>query len=145
MVSLREVESLVRRIARDRDRLRRMGVIRTERTIADYVEWMVARRLHLKLSENTIQEGFDAMDREGKRYQIKYRLHTKGATGFDNVHPRELDFLVCAFLDKRTYRIRSAYKVTRIVVVKHSLKFKRGLSFRWTSKIPKESGVQKVI
>jgi hypothetical protein len=53
--------------------LRRRGILRSFNTpTGDYAEWLVARTLGLTL-ENNSRSGFDAVSRDGTRYQIKAR------------------------------------------------------------------------
>lgn len=48
-------------------------VLRTRNNpVGDYTEWLVANRLHLDLSTNSMK-GYDAVDSSGVRYQIKGR------------------------------------------------------------------------
>src|SRR5579871_5491250 len=57
--------------------LERRGVCRTANNpVADYTEWLVARKLGLQLDGNS-QAGFDATDEAGTRYQIKGRRLAK--------------------------------------------------------------------
>jgi hypothetical protein len=57
--------------------LQRRGVCRTANNpVADFTEWLVARKLGLRLDGNS-QAGFDATDQAGVRYQIKGRRLAK--------------------------------------------------------------------
>ena len=88
----RAAEALMKQIAIATRKLRQLGVARTERPISDYVEWVVSEKLGLRLNSNPIEQGFDAVDTDGKRYQIKSRMIPKrsGNTGFDNIESHNL-------------------------------------------------------
>ncbi|MBT8573789.1 hypothetical protein G6699_09460 [Polynucleobacter paneuropaeus] len=69
-----EIQELITNYINSRDALKVAGILRTDRNLqGDYAEWIVAKKLNLALSESTIQKGFDAVDAEGKTYQIKSR------------------------------------------------------------------------
>jgi hypothetical protein len=73
-VSMRDLLSLFGGLM---DELRRREVVRSSNNpVADYAEFLVARALRLKLlrSSNT---GCDAVDSNGKRYEVKGRRVTK--------------------------------------------------------------------
>src|SRR5947209_7395503 len=56
--------------------LRRRKVVRTSNNpVGDYAEWLVADRLNLALTNNS-NAGYDAVDVNGLRYQIKSRRLT---------------------------------------------------------------------
>jgi hypothetical protein len=56
--------------------LRHRGVLRSSNNpVADYTEWLVAKKLSLELRGNSAS-GYDAVDAKGKRYQIKGRRLT---------------------------------------------------------------------
>lgn len=53
--------------------LKRRGIVRSDNTpTGDYAEWLIASRLGLTLEGNS-QAGYDAVDLDGTRYQIKAR------------------------------------------------------------------------
>ena len=63
------------------DELHERGVVRTANSpIGDYAEWLVAKRLDLRL-ENSSNSGYDAVDRNNIKYQIKSRRITQ------KIHP----------------------------------------------------------
>ena len=143
----RAAEALMKQIAIATRKLRQLGVARTERPISDYVEWVVSEKLGLRLNSNPIEQGFDAVDTDGKRYQIKSRMIPKrsGNTGFDNIEPHDFDYLICTFVDPATYQIHSAYKVPRSVVLKHTVQYAKRKSFRWERVSRTDPEIAKVI
>lgn len=77
-------------------------MIRSERSVAgDYGEWLVAQMLDLQLSDSGVQAGYDAIDANGKTYQVKTRIvkNTSSATSFDmRLNPHPFDYLVGVFV-----------------------------------------------
>lgn len=53
--------------------LRENGVIRTNRVVADYGEYIASKNLGLSLNKSPSQKGYDATDAQGRKYQIKAR------------------------------------------------------------------------
>lgn len=53
------------------DELRSRGICRSSNNpVADYTEWLVAKKLSLELRGNSAS-GYDAVDETGRRYQVK--------------------------------------------------------------------------
>ncbi len=71
------------------EELRRRDVVRSSNNpVADYTEWLVARSLSLKLRPGS-STGFDAEDKDGKRYEIKGRRLTEhNGVHATQCHPR---------------------------------------------------------
>jgi hypothetical protein len=64
------------------DELRSRKVVRTSNSpVGDYAEWLVARRMGLKLMTSSMA-GYDAFDDQGIRYQIKCRRITRKKKAF---------------------------------------------------------------
>ena len=71
------------------EELRRRGVVATRNNpIGDYTEWLVCRRFGFDKQANS-QSGFDAVDQDGVRYQIKGRREEKPSVQFSSI--RNLD------------------------------------------------------
>jgi hypothetical protein len=71
--------------------LQERGILRTfNNPVADYAEWLVAARLNLRLA-NKSKSGHDAVDSDGKRYQIKGRRLTPKNTSTQLSVIRNLD------------------------------------------------------
>ncbi|GAI05452.1 unnamed protein product [marine sediment metagenome] len=67
------VSELLRCFANILDELKERKVVRTRNNpVADYAEWLVTQQLGLSL-ERSSKRGYDAIDQNGKRYQIKSR------------------------------------------------------------------------
>ena len=96
-------------------------VIRTRNNpVADYSEWLVAKKLGLKLEGNS-NPGFDAKDGDCKRYQIKARRLTRKNTSrqlgiIRDLEEKKFDYLIGILFDK-SFGIEAAYQVPHHVVV----------------------------
>ncbi len=143
MTTIKEAEHLVRKFSRIVNQLKQKGVIRSERYMPDVVEWLVAKKRNLKLSENN-QKGYDAKDHNGVRYQIKYRTDDENkSTGFEPINLKGFDFLLCVFLNKDRFEIKSIYKIPKDVVKRYTKKFAR-YSFRWNKTSKSHPKIQKL-
>ncbi len=54
-------------------RLSELGAIRSVKMIPDYGEFIACQKLNLKLTDSSVNKGYDAIDKEGKKYEIKTR------------------------------------------------------------------------
>lgn len=84
--------------------LKRRGVLRTgNNPVADYAEYVVAERLGLTLATNS-NAGYDAVDANDVRYQIKARRLTSSAgsrqlSPIRDIDQDKFDYLVVALFD----------------------------------------------
>ena len=94
--------------------LRRRGVIKTgNNPIGDYTEWLVCNRLKLEVQGNSTA-GYDAIDHEGNRYQIKGRRSDGPSVQFStirNLNQRGFDFLIAVAFHEEDYSVRFAVKI----------------------------------
>ncbi len=60
--------------------LHKTGVIRTSKVVSDYGEYVVCKLLNLNRSDSKVQKGFDAIDSDGVKYEIKARKETSWHT-----------------------------------------------------------------
>jgi len=80
------------------------GVVRTRNNpVGDYAEWLISSKLGLVLLENS-QEGFDAVDANGVRYQIKSRRHSRTNKSnqlgvIRNLENNPFDYLIAVVFD----------------------------------------------
>jgi hypothetical protein len=85
--------------------LRARGVLRTQNNpTGDYTEWLVSKHLGLTLQGNS-SKGFDAVDGNGLRYQIKGRRITKANPSTQlgvirYIEGANFDFLVAVVFDE---------------------------------------------
>lgn len=92
------------------EKLVRLGVVKTRNNpIGDYTEWLVRRRMSLaEVPAN--QKGFDAIDDNGNRYQIKGRREEGTSVQFSpirDLEKRHFDFLIAVAFNN-DYSIRFA-------------------------------------
>lgn len=94
-------------------KLRHRKVVKTENNpIGDYTEWLVCNRLGLQVQGNS-KAGFDAVDPQGVRYQIKGRRSSLNSVQFSpirNFEKRNFAFVV-AVIFNMDYSIRLAVKI----------------------------------
>jgi len=75
--SMKEIE-LLRLYGEILKELKNRNIVRTQNSpVGDYTEWLVSNALSLKLAENS-KSGYDAVDVDGTKYQIKGRRTTLG-------------------------------------------------------------------
>ena len=82
-MNLRElsVKELLNQHSSTIDELKRRKIVRTKNNpVGDYTEWLVAKGLGLELAGNSIA-GYDGIDSEGTKIQIKGRRITPGVIG----------------------------------------------------------------
>lgn len=97
------------------DEFRRRGVVRSSNNpIADYAEKVISKKLHLKLV-NCSTRGYDALDKLGKRYQIKARrIIAKNSSRqlgvIRNLDARYFDFLLVGIFDS-SFSLRELWKI----------------------------------
>lgn len=103
--------------------LKERGVIRTKNLVGDIAEGLVATKLGLMLADNS-NAGYDAIDADGMRYQVKSRLPTEENPSTElgairNLEKREFDYLIGILLNAE-FRTRHAVKVPYDTVVQHA-------------------------
>jgi len=128
------IQKLISNYIEAKYELKKAGILRTDRNLqGDYAEWFVSKKFNLKLSDSTIQKGFDAVDFEGNTYQIKSRMvySTDQSTSFDfNNIDHKFDFLIGVFFNKYL-EILKIIKVSYEDVVSNVTKNKTNYRFRW--------------
>jgi len=73
----KKIRKLLLRYNRTLEELRQTRAIKTGKIVADYGEYVVAKRLGLELAKNPSQKGYDAIGkRDKKKYEIKTRHET---------------------------------------------------------------------
>jgi hypothetical protein len=97
------------------EELRRRNIIRTSNNpVADYAEKVAVERLGLK-QVGKEQKGFDAVDAQGYRYQIKGRRITKHNSSrqlsvIRNLNERLFDYLIAVIFDE-FFEIKEIWKI----------------------------------
>ena len=126
MVDLRDksVPELLSLFAGVIEALRQKGVLRSRNNpVGDYAEWLVAQAYDLCLQPNSTA-GYDAVDSNGVRYQIKgRRLHSSNTSRqlsvIRNLEYRNFDFLV-GVLFNHDFSVLEAYKIPHSLIADHS-------------------------
>ena len=85
------------------NKLKKLGIVRTGKVVADYGEYIASKKLGLTLMSSSVNKGYDATDKNGKKYEIKARKDTawNKATVF-NLKKEQLelfDFLIYVGFD----------------------------------------------
>lgn len=102
------------------DELRRRGILRSRNNpTGDYGEWLVSTRLGLTLADPS-EKGFDALDANGLRYQIKARRLSSTNPSrqlgvLRNLAGKDFDFLV-AVLFAPDWSVKLAVRIPHAVV-----------------------------
>ena len=131
-----------------RNGLKQLGILRSERSLqGDYAEWFVANLMGLKLEESTVHKGIDAVDNEGKTYQIKSRIvkTLSQNTSFDiqNIDFK-FDYLIPVFFNK-SFEILAILKIPYDVVKELGTQTQSSFRFRWNKKVAEDKRIIKII
>ena len=128
--------------------LRRRGVVKTENNpIGDYAEWLVCKRLILQ-GQGGSKKAFDAIDRQGNRYEIKGRRSSANSVQFStirNLQQHGFDFVIAIIFDE-DYSVRLAVKIAYDAVPKLARyqAHVNGYNLILTSKAVEEDGVEDI-
>ena len=107
------------------EKLNQMGVTRTYNSpVGDYAEWLVSKKLNLTLEHNS-KKGFDALDKNEKRYQIKSRWERGKTTPnsrqlnvIRNYEEKQFDFLIIVIFDGK-FNVKEAYCIPHKIIGKY--------------------------
>ena len=80
--------------------LRQDGIIRTKNLVGDLGEYYCSQLFNFRLNLNVVETGFDAIDIEGKKVEIKTRRTPDGKA---KVIFRSFDFDYCLFVELDEY------------------------------------------
>lgn len=72
----KEINQLLKKYTGIIEQLQKAGVIRSSKVVSDYGEYISSKKLNLELMKSSINKGYDAVDKEGKKYEIKSRKST---------------------------------------------------------------------
>jgi hypothetical protein len=106
------------------DELKARKVVRTKNNpVGDYAEWLVSNALNLQLSNNS-SSGYDGIDKNGIKYQIKGRQITpenpsRQLSAIRNLQRKRFDFLIAVIFDK-DFQILDAVMIPHKVVKKYA-------------------------
>jgi hypothetical protein len=105
--------------------LRRRGIVRTQNNpLGDYTEWLVSQKLSLELANNS-KAGYDAIDCNGVKIQIKGRRITPKnkstqLSAIRNLAEKDFDELVAVIFDEN-FNIVKALSIPHIVVAEYAV------------------------
>ncbi len=101
------------------DELKSRGILRSRNNpVADLSEYLISRSLGLTL-ENNSKVGYDAIDQQGIRYQIKGRV-TKSQLGIiRNLGEKQFDFLMGVIFDPK-YEVSHAAKIPHSAIKEYA-------------------------
>ena len=72
----KEIKKLLNKYTHIIEKLKKAKVVRTGKVVADYGEYIVSKRLNLKLASSSVNKGYDAVDIKGNKYEVKTRKAT---------------------------------------------------------------------
>ncbi len=147
--TLMEAERLIRRYTESRETLKRLGVIRTGRSLqGDYAEWIVSRMLGLDLSKSAVEKGIDGRDSADRTYQIKSRQVADLAsarTSFDISDPLSVpfDYLVGVFFGQ-AFEVLGVIRIPYEVVMELGSQTRSTFRLYWNSRTSQDSRIERV-
>jgi len=106
------------------EELRNRGILRTSNSPqGDYAEWLVTKKLNLTLANNSTA-GYDAMDANGVRYQIKCRRvtsHNKSQQlgAIRNLDAHDFDVLIVIIFNE-FFKPINVYRIPHEVIGKYA-------------------------
>ncbi|MCC6934201.1 MAG: hypothetical protein IT406_00695 [Candidatus Yanofskybacteria bacterium] len=113
-----EILKQLQQYGRIMDRLRDAGILRSgNNPVADYTEWLVARKLGLELTPNS-NKSFDAIHPRTKiRYQIKARRITESGKPrqMSVIRSTDFDYLIAVIFD-RDFKVLKALKIPKKLI-----------------------------
>jgi len=113
-------------------KLKKLRVIKTKKVVSELGEYYASKVLKLNLKENPVKKGYDAIDKKGKRYQIKTRIKDKTAYtltgGFKNLDNKPFDYFLYVVLDT-DFSLLLIYKIYPSIVKKYLNKRDRTFTF----------------
>ena len=119
-----EIKELLHLQASVISELKAQNVVRTQNNpVGDYTEWLLAKGLKLRLAHNS-SSGYDAIDEEGKKYQIKGRRvsqtnQSKQLSALRNYDKKDFDYMVAVVFDEH-FEVIEAHKIPHEVIGEYS-------------------------
>ena len=132
------------------DELKDRGIIRSQNNpVGDYSEWLVSQTFNLQLQSNS-NKGFDALDSDGTKYQIKGRKlcslkSSRQLSVIRGLEDRKFDVLVGVLFD-RNFSFLEAYMIPHRIIIGHSKysKYQNGHILHLKGKILRSAGVKRI-
>ncbi len=131
--------------------LRNRGVVRSSNNpTADYAEYIVCKKLKLKIAPSNTKS-YDALDRLGKKYQIKSRrLTIENKTQLfgviRDVKKANFDFVLGVIFDE-DFTLKEVWKIPRSAIIRHAKysHHQRGHIINMLGSIRRDKSVKKVV
>ena len=98
--------------------LKGKNIIRTKNLVGDLGEYYCKEIFGLKLEENAVNKGFDAIDKENKKVEIKTRRTPEGKS---KVIFRSFDFDYCLYVELNEYYEPKEILKIEVVELKNNL------------------------
>lgn len=101
-----QVLAAIDKFARNYELLEEVGIIRSRRIVGDIGEFYACRRLNLEACNNKSQKGLDAIDKEGRTFEIKTRRVYESrrricnTRRINNLIGKEAKYLIIVTLDR---------------------------------------------
>jgi hypothetical protein len=117
--------------------LTELKILRNKRNFqGEYAEWLLSKldNPKLTLAKSSVQKGFDALDVNQNRYQIKSREVKSlfSNTSFDGLSRDAFDYLICVFFDENFNVLDILIIPEKIVFAKRESLQENKFRFRWT-------------
>jgi len=115
-----EARNLILQMAKLKNRLQELGIIRSEDKITDdYAEWFCSKKFGLELCDEE-EGGYGALSKFGERVMIRSRVASDIDFGlaFDGICLDEFDYLLVVFINRETWMISAIYRVSSDVIKK---------------------------
>ena len=122
--------------------LKDLDVLRSQKILSDFSEWLIARIYHGEIAYSRTQTGWDVMV-DSERIQVK--AHAKAESNPNRwstiTDPSKFDSLVLLILSS-TYKVREFYKISSNELIQYLKPYKHGYKLNWDDiqawNIPKE-------
>lgn len=114
-----------------KSQLKSRGVIRTNNVLGDYAESLVCNSLNLKM-ESSSTKGIDATGADGKTYQIKARMGSRGTVPtIKSLRSFDFDYLVLIIFNE-DYSVKFSGKLSSALAKEWAIHNPRVNGFRLT-------------
>lgn len=106
------------------EELRKRGIIRTRNNpVSGYAEWLVHKKMGFSLTGNSTR-GVDAIDKNGRKYEIKARHLVSSSSSrqlgvIRDLKKRQFDVLIAVMFD-RDFNVENAYVIPHGIIEKYA-------------------------
>ncbi|MGA2668015.1 MAG: hypothetical protein ABSF32_03755 [Ignavibacteria bacterium] len=101
-------------ISEELKKLKEKGIIRSKNLVGDVGEYYVSKIMRLRLADTTIESGYDAIDNEGNKVEIKALVEPDPP---NKITFKNINFLYCLFLElDKSFQPTIIYKLDKQTV-----------------------------